>query len=397
MSKKIFDNEYTERRNKVLKAIPDNYFKGHYNPKKILNYGTSYSLIISERNNGKSTSMLICILLAWQKFSYPSVWVRRMSESLKSHNIGQMFDKIWTLGIVPNIKKYDGIEFKSGAFRGYWLRKDRKEYDKPFLYTKAINGGETTKGTADYKDVMFIVFDEFLSRDKYLPNEYVLFSNTMYTLIRETYDCCIVLLGNPVSWESPYFREFGIKKVRDIQQGTIKCFVGKNPHTSISVEMCGLTQRNKKADIINDRFFGFENKQLESMKFGTWETPLYPRISLSKIDNLKLITRNVYLQYEDNYICLELYNSDTTDLFILARPYYDIPTDTFGELMIYSVSSMTLYPLKYRQAKILSNDRLLNLILTLYKSDRFFYSDNTTGETVRIFMQEFTLARPRFL
>ena len=223
--------KYNDRRMRVLNSIPKRFFKGHYNPIDILKKGATYSMIIALRNNGKSTALLILILYAWQMFDYPSCWMRRRKESLTSKHIGSMFDTAFK--IVPNKKKYDGYQLKNGSFCGYWIReKNKKEYDKPFCYTHSLSAQETQKGTKDIPNLLFIVFDEFMARDMYLQNEFINFINALSTIFRECYDASIVMLGNPVTWACPYFDEMGIKKVRDIKQGTIKVYKASNTNTT---------------------------------------------------------------------------------------------------------------------------------------------------------------------
>ena len=58
-------------------------------------------------------------------------------------------------------------------------------YDKqPFCYAFALSELEHDKSTA-YPNVTTVLFDEFLSRKSYLPDEFVLFMNTLSTIIRE--------------------------------------------------------------------------------------------------------------------------------------------------------------------------------------------------------------------
>ena len=383
-------NDYNKRRNRVLEAIPKRLFKGHYNPLNILKKGCTYSMIIALRNNGKSTAMLILILYAWQMFDYPSCWIRRLKESLTPKQIGRMFDTAFK--IVPNKKKYDGYQYKSGTFCGYWEDEHgKKHYDAPFCYTQSLSSQESQKGTKDIKNLLFIVFDEFMSRDYYLSNEFITFVNTLSTVFRECYDASVVMLGNPVSWSCPYFDEMGIKRVQDMPQGTLKVYKSDNNQTSVALEICGENQRNVHTDIINDRFFGFENNQIESIRSGAWELPMFPHLDNSHKQD-KTLDRSCYIMYDNEIYCIEIRkDANTKNIYALVRPYtaeLDI-----NDKRVYRVyAKRTLEGVEHPKISThLQNDACDGLILRkLYKDNRMFYSNNLVGETFRLWLRDYT-------
>lgn len=382
-------DKYNERRNRVLSAIPKRYFKDHYNPLQVLKMGTAYSMIIALRNNGKSTSMLILILYAWQFFEYPSCWVRRLKDNLSVKNMGHLFDKAFK--IVPNKKKYDGIEYKSGVFRGYWLSdKNRKTYDNPFCYTHSLSAQESQKGTKDIPNLLFIVFDEFMARDYYLPNEFITFVNALSTIFRECYDASIVMLGNPVTWACPYFDEMGIKKVRDIPQGTIKLYKAENSNTSVALEICGKEQQNSKTDIINDRFFGFQNNQIESIRSGAWELPMFPHLSKENNGD-RVIDRSCYLVYDNETFTIEIRQTSNGDIYAFIRPYTsELDLDDVRVKRVYQIRDIQGIINKKIHTHYDGTSKIDRVIWgTLYRNNNMFYSSNMVGETVRLFLQNF--------
>lgn len=382
------NEKYNIRRDRVLNAIPKRLFKGHYNPIPVLKKGATYSMIIALRNNGKSTAMAILILYAWQYFNYPSCWIRRLRESLTARNISTLFNTAFK--IVPNKKKYDGIIFKSGTFVGYWENeKGKKKYDAPFCYTQSLSSQESQKGTKDIKDLMFIVFDEFMSREYYLTNEFVTFVNTLSTVFRECYDASVVMLANPVSWKCPYFDEMGIKDVRKIPQGTIKLYKAENSNTSVALEMCGENQRNIHTDVINDRFFGFKNNQIESIRSGAWELPMYPHLDHDD-NNDRLLDRSCYIQYDNDLLVIEIREKADKSLYAFIRPYTNELDITSPE--IYRVyQQRTNEGVKhYKVSTKIRNDKCDMLIWKkLYVENRMFYATNLVGETVRLFLNDY--------
>ena len=55
--------------------------------------------------------------------------------------------------------------------------------DKPFCYGFALTGMEHDKGTS-YPGVGNVLFDEFITRQSYIPDEFVMFANTISTIFR---------------------------------------------------------------------------------------------------------------------------------------------------------------------------------------------------------------------
>lgn len=375
---------YNDRRNRVLNSIPKRFFRNHYNPIDVLKKGATYSMIIALRNNGKSTAMLILILYAWQFFDYPSCWMRRRKESLTSRHIGTLFDTAFK--VVPNKKKYDGYQLKNGAFCGYWEKDKKKIYDKPFCYTHSLSAQETQKGTKDIHNLLFIVFDEFMARDGYLQNEFITFVNALSTIFRECYDSSIVMLGNPVTWACPYFDEMGIKKVRDIKQGTIRVYKANDTNTTVALELCGENQRNTKTDIINDRFFGFENNQIESIKTGAWEVPYYPHLNKEN-SNDTILDRSCYIKYDNEIFCIEL-RTHSDGMYAYIRPYTsDLDLNDSRVYRVYVQKSNDGY-FHQKEAARIKGDTCDKIIWGLYKDNKMFYSSNLVGETVRLALND---------
>lgn len=390
---------YDIKVNNVMNGIRKdliNPFKNHYNPCKIMKQGTSYSMIISKRTDGKSFAFRLLIYYAWQKFGYVSAYIRRMESEIKPSEIAKDYDKIFEIFPQINFKKYDGINLYRGGFRGYWVDdKGKRKYDKTFVEYCSINCAENIKSTKDIQNLFLIVFDEFMSRDRYLPNEFIRFSNLLSTLIRETLDCRVVMLGNPVNWNCPYFNEYGIKNIKEIKENTIQVFKGEKVQTSIAVERCGSLNSNKKINTVNDRFFGFDNNQIKSITTGIWETPLYPRLKLLPCE--QIILQNLFISLENYTIRVKLCYDDSIGFFVRCVPtdviefYNDDIVFDVTDIVPHRNNTFTRYSQFNRYAK------LEQRLYYLYNQNRFFYSDNTVGDNVRYFYQKYLTSEKRYM
>ena len=138
--------------------------------------------------------------------------VRRWGEDFKGKRGQSIFN-----GIVENkeISKltndtWNGVYYY--ASRWYLCRFEngqKKEVcEEPFAYGFSVASMEHDKSTA-FPKITTIIFDEFISRTGYLPDEFILFMNVCSTIIRDRNNVKIFMLGNTVNKYCPYFAEMG--------------------------------------------------------------------------------------------------------------------------------------------------------------------------------------------
>ena len=369
----------------ILKHANEKWFEGHYSPLQVVKTNTPYIISYGGRNLGKTFAWLILIYAIWQCEGYKSVLMRRMAETLKSSKVAETFTKVFDLGYVPNNKGYTGITYRTGAWRGYWTdEKGKTTYDEPFCYPFALSSKiETNKGVSDIEKLGIIFFDEALTADNYLTDEWGRFQNAISTLVRENSQACCVLCANTVSWVAPYFREFGIKNVRSIKKGTVKVFQCLD-ETAVTLEYCSDVVTNRQKKIVDRRFFGFKSGTADMIRVGGWEIHSYQHLTREMIEDRhrELITRDIYIAHENEILCLELYVMDDFGPLVNVRP-----ADNFDlGKVIYVVGDHT--DPRYHHRPNPSN-KIDKLIWTLYHNNRFYYADNLCGEIVKKFLAEY--------
>lgn len=380
-----------------LKKDMANCFKNHYNPTEILTKNTSYKMIISKRSDGKTYAMRLVLYYAFQKYGFTSVIVRRLAESIKKSMIEHDFDKIFLEHPEINFKKYDGVGYYNQSIRGFWFTDEtqkKKKYDTPFVEYLSVSNSETTKSSKDYQNLFMVLFDEICSRSKYLPDEFNMWCNLLSTIIRETLDCTVIMLGNPVSFVSPYFSNYGIKPL-ELPDNSITIYKSEKSQTSIAIEKVGLKNGNKKIKAVNDRFFGFENQKVKSITTGIWETPMYPR--LKKQTNEATIYNKLFCKLDECVLRLEMCNEKNIGIFVRVHEFYD--TNFYDDDIIIDVSDNPIN-LKNVFTKMATNipcNKLLTYYIYLYHQDKYFYSDNMTGETLRIILKKFMSSQPKYI
>lgn len=337
-------------------------------------------IIFGERDNGKTFGILSFILFCWDKYQRPSVLIRRYSETLKQKNLDKLFKDHIKKELLP--LDYNDIIYRGGKFYRSYVSEEgeRITESSPFMYTIALNQKEVSKGTFPDLNLSNVFFDEFLTREIYLANEVVNFFNTLSTVIRETPDTLVWMVGNTVNWSCPYFREMGIESARKMNPGEMREYIVSNDTTKELKMMLEYTASNKKRQKKeHNKWFAFNNPQLKMITTGKWEMELYPHPKFS--DKQKCINRDVYVYFEGDIICLQTMYDDNYGVYILCRPY----TSDIDERAIRVYSDVDNMDGVYK-CIIDKQDKLDRFIWSLYERKKFLYSDNTTGEIIRNFV-----------
>lgn len=371
----------------LYRTLPKKYFKNHYDPHKQLHTNTSYMFNYGGRDIGKTFAWAVVMLWAWQKHDIKSCYMRRMADNIKGVKCANFFDKVFSTFPDMNVKKYDGIGFRGGQFKGYWIdQKGKKVFDVPFCYTYALASAvENNKGVLDIENLGVVFFDECLTADTYLTDEWNRFQNGISTIIRENEQAFVVLSANTVSWNAPYFRQFGIYDPKKIKQGSI-VVLPQFDETSVSVEYCKDGYGSEKKSNVDKRFFSFIEGKNEMITNGAWEVrPCQQWQSYHRKDDSgryysreKILT--VYMKYEFEYVAIEILEHEYLGVVANVRPCYDFDTLTDDMVLRLYTDDFITRPYEVQRIK---GDRLDKLIFTLYKDGKFFYTDNVCGEVVR--------------
>lgn len=351
----------------------------YYSYDKIDKLKATYNLIIGQRSNGKTYGMLKKILNAYITNGTPSAYVRRLDEQIKPTQIDFLFNPLISYIEEKTNGKYNGVSYR---LRGFYLIKNETlpegstkrvaKDTKPFCRTYAINTAETTKG-ADAGEIRYVCFDEFMTRQYYLANEFIMFQNLLSSIIRNRDGVQIYMLANTVNKYCPYFKDMGLKDVGEMEQGTINLYTVGKTKTTIAVEYCSMSESSKKVS----KYYAFDNPQLDMITSGAWEIALY-RHSPPSLHEYDIII-SFFIVYSDKIVQGDIYNYKEYPIIFfhpktteLQHPEKDI---IYYE-DIYDGNPLHMMTLTGGQTKA------QKLIEFLIKSNRTFYSDNSTGELV---------------
>lgn len=351
----------------------------YYHIDKIMKEGSQYNVIIGERSNGKTYSTLEYMIKEYCENGNQGAYIRRFDEDLRGKRGLTLFANQVRDGLIAKYSKgeWDNVYYYSG--RWYLCRYDenmKRIMDiNPFCYGFAISQQEHDKSTS-YPGVTTIVFDEFLSRTRYLPDEFVLFMNTISTIIRRRTNVTIFMLGNTVNQYCPYFAEMGIEEVKNMKQGTIRTYQYGESGLQVSVEYC--SELKSKKD--NNMYFAFNNPKLNMITSGVWEMDLYPHLTEKYLP--KDIVFTFFIEFVDDLLQCEIISKDNRLYMYIHKkttPIKNLDTD-----IVYTQGYD--HRVNIRRNIYVTDDKLGQTIKWCFTHDKVFYQDNLTGEIVRNYL-----------
>jgi len=363
-----------------MKKKKTNEFKYYDITKVIHKYPTAYYYVIyGERSNGKTYSALNYALTNYFKDGQQFAYLRRFGEDIRKKQLSNLFS-----AHVQNdvIKKLSGGEWEGVSYEGnkFYLNRLDPETEKtvksedPIGFAFDINSMEHFKSIS-FPNITTVVFDEFLSRQGYLPNEFLLFTNSLSTIIRLRTNVKIFMLGNTVNRYCPYFAEMGLTHVKEQKQGTVDVYKYANTNLEVVVEYCASSAGSKESDV----YFAFDNPQLQMITTGAWEIPMYPHLDTKY--KPKDIMAQFFVDFDHELLHGEVVCNDIGPFLFLHRKTSEIKKD---DDIVYCQMPSTS---PYKRIGINNyKDKLSKFIRTAMVEHKVFYSENEVGEIWRNYL-----------
>lgn len=356
----------------------------YYDRTAIDKTGANWRLIIGQRSNGKSYSVCKTIVENYINEGKRAVYVRRYAEEIMPKNIQTLFNPHLSLIEELSGGEWNWIFYRANCFYLCYMDEAGKILNRdetPFCITRALNTWETTKG-ADVGEISIICFDEFLTRQSYLRDEFICLMNLCSSVIRDRKDCIIYCLANSVNKYAPYWQEFGIEEIEKMKQGEIRVYTYPKSNMKLAIEYCATASATKE---VNDNFFAFENAQLEMLKNGSWEMANYQRAPYKIFDDD--VKYRFYLYFSGQMLCGEIVKprikAKNNDLFIFFhRQTKDI--EVGAKTVMYTTEfSTSICHVRYLKD---CPTEIHKLIRDLIMKNHMCFADNEVGEIVRNFL-----------
>ena len=349
-----------------------------YSLKPILKENADYNMIIGERSNGKTYSVEEYSIYNFAEDRGQLAIVRRWDEDFKGKRGQTYFDALVKNGVVEKATKGEWTDiyyYSSRWFFCKWDNDKRITQERPFAYAFSLNAGEHDKSTS-YPEITTILFDEFITRDTYIPNEFVDFMNILSTIIRYRDNVKIFMLGNTVNKYCPYFKEFGIKNISKMQQGDIDVYTYGESDLKVAVEYCATLSKSKKSN----KYFAFDNPSLQMITSGAWEVSLYPHLPHKYKPKDVIFT--YFIEFGDDLLQCEIVQQVELTFTYIHRKTTPIKESTD------MVFSRDFSPSPYHRRRISKpKDNIGKTIWWYYANEKVFYQDNDVGEVVRNYVK----------
>lgn len=352
--------------------------KKYYSLKKILAENADYNIIIGERSNGKTYATLEYILTDYIKNGAEGAYIRRWKDDIQGKRADTVFNSLCENGTVSKLtdNNFDTVIFSRGAWHlaKYDNETKRMKADKnPFCYAFALSDIEHDKSTS-YPKIKNIVFDEFLTRRYYLPDEFIIFMNVLSTIIRDRENIKIFMLGNTVNKYCPYFDEMGLNNIETMEQGSIDVYSFGND-LKIAVEYCNETKSKK-----SNKYFAFNNPRLNMITKGKWELAIYPHLPQGYKIKPNSIIFTFIIAFNNKMVGCDVVNQND-DIFLFIRPK---TTEIKSGDLVYTMD-YTPY-MNVRKTFLNPIDRIDNKIKSFFTCNRVFYQSNDLGELVHNYL-----------
>lgn len=353
----------------------------YYSLNKINKKDATYNVIFGERSNGKTYATLKQTLENYFDNGSQFAYIRRWSVDVQPKRMNNLFNAIIEDGYLEKLSggKFTAIFFRTGRFYlCTYNDKGKPIYNENDIIGYAFSLSENEHNKANsYPRVTNIIFDEFLTNKIYLPDEFILFMNTVSTIVRQRTNVKIYMLGNTVNKYCPYFKEMGLTNILSMKQGTIDLYTYGESKLKVAVEYADSKKKFKK----NNFYFAFNNPKLKMITGGAWELNIYPHAPVKWLP--KNIIFTYFIDFNDNIYQCEIINKDTNVFTYIhekttpiKNPDKDIIyTLDYNPKINYNVN--ILKPLTDYQQKI----------TWFYTHDRVYYQDNNVGDAINNYLK----------
>lgn len=340
-----------------------------------------YRMIFGERSNGKTYGTLDDAIKECHKRGKQFAYLRRWPEDVRKAKMLNLFSALTKDNRISEATngEWNGITFGLGQFNLIATDNDGAKVvcEKPIGYAFAITAMEHSKSLS-YPDVQIIIFDEFISRTNYAPDEFVTFMNVLSTIIRDRDDVEIWMLGNTVSKDCPYFREMGLRHVLEQKQGTIDTYTYEKDGQEL---MIAVEYTKNLASKKSDKYFIFDNPKMQMITGGAWELAMYPH--LFERYKPKQIIYTFFIVYRSTTLQCEVVEGKN-GIFIYIHQKTTELQDRETDL-VYSVEpsnkpnwrvnlTAPLYPIEQK-------------LVSLIRNERTCFQDNEVGEVFNDYLK----------
>ena len=353
----------------------------YYSLNKINKKNATYNVIFGERSNGKTYATLKQVLENYFSDGSQFAYIRRWSVDVQPKRMNNLFNAIIEDGYLEKLSggKFTAIFYRTGRFYlCTYNDKGKPIYNEEDIIGYAFSLSENEHNKANsYPRVTTIIFDEFLTNKIYLPDEFILFMNTVSTIVRQRTNVKIYMLGNTVNKYCPYFKEMGLTNILSMKQGSLDLYTYGDSKLKVAVEYADSKKKFKK----NNFYFAFNNPKLKMITGGAWELNIYPHAPVKWLP--KNIIFTYFIDFNDNIYQCEIINKDTNVFTFIHEK--TTPIKNPDKDIIYTLDYNPKINYNVNILKPLTDYQ--NKITWFYTHDRVYYQDNNVGDAINNYLK----------
>lgn len=348
-----------------------------YSYNRIMDIPAVYRMVIGQRSNGKTFGWCRMALQHYFDDGLHSAYIRRFDTMIAASNLETLFEPHLRYIEKKSEGKWNGTTYRAGAFYLCKYGEDKAgnpvkiaQDRTPFCRAYAINTWETSKGP-DRGKVWSICFDEFITKKFYLANEFRDFQQLLSTIMRGR-PCEIFMLANTVAKDCLYFRQMGIKHIRELAKGELDVYRLGQTSKLIAVEYSD----NPGASEEVSEFFAFDNPELRMITSGDWEISLH-RQAPPQMSKRGRILKNFFIEFDGLILHGEVRTYDSYPIIFIHPKTTEIKDR--AKQIIFVEDQADGNPLHQVSIKV-TPTRAHELIRSLIIQKKTFFSDNECGE-----------------
>ena len=353
----------------------------YYSLNKINKKNATYNVIFGERSNGKTYATLKQVLENYFSDGLQFAYIRRWSVDVQPKRMNNLFNAIIEDGYLEKLSggKFTAIFYRTGRFYlCTYNDKGKPIYNEEDIIGYAFSLSENEHNKANsYPKVTTIIFDEFLTNKIYLPDEFILFMNTVSTIVRQRTNVKIYMLGNTVNKFCPYFKEMGLTNILSMKQGSIDIYTYGDSKLKVAVEYADSKKKFKK----NNFYFAFNNPKLKMITGGSWELNIYPHAPIKWLP--KNIMFTYFIDFNDSLYQCEIINKDANVFTYIHEK--TTPIKNPDKDIIYTLDYNPKINYNVNILKPLNDYQ--NKITWFYTHDRVYYQNNNVGDAINNYLK----------
>lgn len=354
----------------------------YWSSKEIDETNAVYRMVIGQRSNGKTYGTMKKVIEAYFNEGLPSAYLRRYAEEIRPKYASELLSPHKDLIVKLSKGKYNTCVYRNNQFVPAYQEEGEVKYkaDSPILFTASLNTWNTMKGE-DRGQLAYIIFDEFMTRDLYLKDEFATFANAISSLVRDREIKAIYMLANTVNKYSPYFSNMGLFHIDEQEQGSIELYTYNNEKLTVAVEYCAAADATKNIE----HYYAFDNPQLDMITNGGWEEARYKRISKLEFEaNKETIVLKFLVDFNNQKTVGEIHRYQ--DMIILF--FHDIGNSNYkwtNRDIIFT--DKDCYSPLHQNSFQFGGTPAHQWIKKLLVEDKVYYDCNSTGEKINNFLK----------